>query len=141
DVGIAASLAKTLLNYAAKSGNAAARTTGEGLLTALLSHQDDKGIATPESRADYNRFDDTYDSASGSGVYVPPGWTGKMPNGDTINQSSTFLSIRSMYRDDPDWPKVQAYLNGGSAPTFEYHRFWAQAEIATAFSLHSELFG
>ncbi|MFI9008355.1 glycoside hydrolase family 48 protein [Actinosynnema sp. NPDC053489] len=141
DVGIAASFAKTLLNYAAKSGNAQARTVGEGLLTALLAHKDDKGIAVPETRADYNRLDDPYNSSTGEGVYVPSGWTGKMPNGDVINSSSTALSIRSFYKNDPDWPKVQAYLNGGPAPTFTYHRFWAQAEIATAFSLHSELFG
>ncbi|GAA1699239.1 hypothetical protein GCM10009745_52220 [Kribbella yunnanensis] len=64
-----------------------------------------------------------------------------MPNGDAIGQNSTFLSLRSYFKTDPDWPKVQSYLNGGPAPTFTYHRFWAQAEIATAFSLHAELFG
>ncbi|HEX6344179.1 glycoside hydrolase family 48 protein [Umezawaea sp.] len=141
DVGIAASYAKTLLNYAAKSGNAQAKSVGEGLLTALLAHQDDKGIAVPETRADYNRFDDKYNATTGEGTYVPPGWTGKMPNGDAIDQNSTFLSIRSKFKTDPEWPKVQAYLDGGAAPTFTYHRFWAQAEIATAFSLHTELFG
>jgi hypothetical protein len=141
DVGVAASYAKTLLNYAAKSGNAQAKTVGEGLLTALLAHQDDKGIAVPEVRTDYNRFDDTYNATTGEGPYVPPGWTGTMPNGDVIGQSSTFLSLRSMFRNDPEWPKVQAYLNGGPAPTFTYHRFWAQSEIATAFALHTELFG
>ncbi|GAA0260397.1 glycoside hydrolase family 48 protein [Saccharothrix mutabilis subsp. mutabilis] len=141
DVGVAASYAKTLLNYAAKSGNAAARTAGEGLLNAMLANQTAKGISVPETRTDYNRFDDPYVASTGEGTYVPPGWTGDMPNGDIINGSSTFLSIRSFYRNDPDWPKVQAYLNGGSAPTFTYHRFWAQAEIATAFSLHAELFG
>ncbi|MCP2242649.1 glycoside hydrolase family 48 protein [Lentzea aerocolonigenes] len=141
DVGVAASFAKTLLNYAAKAGNGPARTTGEGLLTALLSHQDAKGIAIPETREDYKRFDDKYNATTGEGVYVPPGWTGTMPNGDKIGQDSTFLSIRSFYKNDPDWPKVQRYLDGGPAPTFTYHRFWAQAEIATAFSLHAELFG
>lgn len=137
DVGIAASLAKTLLYYAAGSGNTQARTTGEKLLDALLGNTDSKGIAVPETRADYNRFDDTY--AQG-GLYVPSGWTGKMANGDTINSSSTFLSIRSFYKQDKDWAKVQSYLNGGSAPTFTYHRFWSQAEIATAFAVHAELF-
>ena len=39
------------------------------------NYQDDAGIAVPETRADYNRFDDP--------VYVPSGWTGTMPNGDT----------------------------------------------------------
>ncbi|MEV4313687.1 glycoside hydrolase family 48 protein [Actinocrispum sp. NPDC049592] len=141
DVGVAASLAKTLLNYAAKSGDTSAKSTGEGLLNALLQHTDSIGIAIPETRTDYNRFDDTYNSTSGEGVYVPPTFNGKMPNGDPINSSSTFLSIRSFYKNDPQWPKVQSYLNGGAAPTFTYHRFWAQAEIATAFSLHVQLFG
>ncbi len=141
DVGVAASYAKVLLNYAAKSGNAAARTTGEGLLNALLAHTDSIGIAIPETRTDYSRFDDEYNSSTGEGVYVPQGWTGEMPNGDPIAAGADFLSIRSFYRDDPQWQKVQDYLDGGPAPTFTYHRFWAQAEIATAFSLHVQLFG
>ncbi|NUS65021.1 MAG: cellulose 1,4-beta-cellobiosidase, partial [Saccharothrix sp.] len=141
DVGTAASFAKVLLNYAGKSGNAAAKTTGEALLTSLLAHQDSKGIATPEVREDYKRFDDTYNATTGEGPYVPPGWTGKMPNGDQIGQNSSFLSMRSMFRNDPEWPKVQSYLDGGPAPTFTYHRFWAQTEIATAFSLHAEIYG
>ncbi|MFS8097524.1 cellulose binding domain-containing protein [Lentzea alba] len=141
DVGIAASYAKVLLNYASRSGHAEAKATGEALLTSLLSHQDNLGIATPETRADYNRFDDVYNASNGEGPYVPPGWTGRMPNGDQIAQGASFLSIRSMFRNDPQWPKVQSYLDGGPVPTFTYHRFWAQAEIATAFSLHTELFG
>lgn len=141
DVGVAASYAKVLLNYAAKSGNAAAKSTGEALLNALLTHTDPLGISTPETRTDYARFNDAYNSSTGEGTYVPPGWTGKMPNGDTLGANSTFLSIRSFFRDDPNWPKVQSYLDGGTAPSFEFHRFWAQAEIATAFSLHVQLFG
>jgi len=141
DVGVAASYSKILLNYAAKSGNAQARTVGERLLDAMLAHTDSIGIAVPETRTDYNRFDDEYDSSTGEGVYVPPGWTGTMPNGDPIAAGADFLSIRSFYRDDPQWPKVQSYLDGGATPTFTYHRFWAQAEIATAFSLHVQLFG
>jgi hypothetical protein len=141
DVGVAASYAKVLLNYAARSGNAQAKTTGEALLTGLLAHQDSIGIATPEVRTDYNRFDDVYNASTGEGPYVPPGWTGKMPNGDQIKQGSSFLSMRSMFRNDPQWPKVQAYLDGGPAPEFTYHRFWAQTEIATAFSLYGEIFG
>lgn len=139
DVGVAAALAKTLLHYAARSGNAAARTTGEGLLDALLANQDALGITTEETRRDYSRFDDEY-TAGGDGVYVPPGWRGTMPNGDVVEPGATFLSIRSFYTQDPDWPEVQAYLDGGPPPTFTYHRFWAQAEIATAFAAHVDLF-
>jgi len=141
DVGVTASLVKTLLNYAAKSGDASAKSTGEGLLNALLEHTDSLGIAIPETRTDYNRFDDTYNATTGEGEYVPPTWTGKMPNGDPINSNSTFLSIRSFYKNDPQWSKVQSYLDGGPAPTFTYHRFWAQTEAATALSLHVQLFG
>ncbi|KAA2252241.1 cellulose 1,4-beta-cellobiosidase [Solihabitans fulvus] len=141
DVGVAASLAKTLLNYAAKSGDAPAKSTGEALLSTLTQHTDSLGIAIPETRTDYSRFNATYNATTGEGVYVPPGWTGKMPNGDPINSNSTFLSMRSFYKNDPQWPKVQSYLDGGPAPTLTYHRFWAQAEIATAFSLHVQLFG
>jgi hypothetical protein len=64
-----------------------------------------------------------------------------MPDGDPINANSTFSSIRSFYKNDPQWSKVQSYLDGGAAPTFTYHRFWAQAEIATAFAVHVDLFG
>jgi hypothetical protein len=134
DVGVAAGLAKTLLYYSAKSGNLNAQTVGKGLLDAMWStDQDSLGISVPETRADYNRFDDP--------VYVPSGWTGTMPNGDPINSSSTFLSIRSFYKKDPSYSKITDYLNGGSAPTFTYHRFWAQADIALAMGTYAQLFG
>ncbi|MFC0542809.1 glycoside hydrolase family 48 protein [Kutzneria chonburiensis] len=141
DVGVAASLAKTLMYYAAGSGDTKSKTTAEGLLTALTGHEDAKGIAVPETRADYNRFDDAYNASTDQGLYVPPGWTGTMPDGDKISSSSTFESIRSFYKNDPDWSKVQSYLDGGPAPTFTYHRFWSQSEIATAFATHVDLFG
>ncbi|MEV5987904.1 glycoside hydrolase family 48 protein [Streptomyces sp. NPDC052051] len=131
DVGVAAAYAKTLTYYAAKSGDSASADLAKSLLDAMTHFADAKGIAAPESRADYSRFADP--------VYVPSGWSGKMPGGDTINSSSTFISIRSWYKQDPDWPKVQAYLNGGSAPTFTYHRFWAQADVAMAYAVYGEL--
>jgi len=130
---VAGGLVKALLYYAAAASNTAAQTLGKNLLDALSAHADTKGIAIAETRTDYNRFDDP--------VFVPSGWTGKMPNGDTINSSSTFISIRSFYTKDPDYAKVQAYLNGGAVPSFTYHRFWAQADIAMAFAVYSELFG
>jgi len=50
------------------------------------------------------------------------------------------MSIRSFYQNDPAWPQIQAYLNGGAAPTFQYHRFWAQSDIAMAFADYGSLF-
>ncbi|MGW7609090.1 glycoside hydrolase family 48 protein [Streptomyces sp. NPDC054766] len=132
DVGVAAAYAKTLSYYAAKSGNTQAKTTAKALLDGMWNnYQDGLGIAVPETRADYNRFDDS--------VYVPSTFTGTMPNGDAINSSSTFASLRSFYKNDPAWSKIQAYLAGGAAPSFTYHRFWAQADIALAMGSYAEL--
>ncbi|WP_405019735.1 cellulose binding domain-containing protein [Kitasatospora sp. NBC_00070] len=134
DVGVAGSYAKLLSYYAAKSGNTAARTAAQKLLDGMWgNHQDALGIAVPETRTDYSRFKDS--------VSVPAGWTGTMPNGDPVNFASTFLSMRSFYRNDPAFAKVQAYLDGGPAPVFTYHRFWAQADVATAMATYGELFG
>ncbi|WP_262699729.1 MULTISPECIES: glycoside hydrolase family 48 protein [Streptomyces] len=133
DVGVAAAYAKTLSYYAAKSGDTKARDTAKALLDGMWNnYQDALGIAVPETRADYNRFDDP--------VYVPSGWTGTMPNGDKIDSSSTFMSIRSFYKNDPAWSKVEAYLKGGAVPSFTYHRFWAQADIALAMGSYADLF-
>ncbi|MFE3186023.1 glycoside hydrolase family 48 protein [Streptomyces violascens] len=132
DVGEAAAYAKTLMYYAAKSGDTTARTTAKALLDGMWNnYQDGLGIAVPETRADYSRFGDT--------VYVPNGWSGRMPNGDAINSSSTFASLRSFYKNDPAWSKIEAYLAGGAAPSFTYHRFWAQADIAMAMGSYAEL--
>ena len=132
DVGVAAAYAKTLTYYAARSGDTEAETTAKALLDGMWNnYRDGLGIAVPETRADYNRFDDT--------VYVPNGWTGRMPNGDTVDSSSTFASLRSFYKNDPAWSKIEAYLAGGAAPSFTYHRFWAQADIALAMGSYAEL--
>ncbi|MGI5429780.1 glycoside hydrolase family 48 protein [Streptomyces sp. CA-179760] len=132
DVGVAASYAKTLTYYADRSGDTEAAAAAKKLLDGMwTNHQDALGIAVPENRADYNRFDDP--------VYIPSGWTGTMPNGDAINSSSTFDSIRSFYEDDPAWSKIESYLAGGAVPSFTYHRFWAQADIALAMGSYAEL--
>ncbi|MEV4744868.1 glycoside hydrolase family 48 protein [Streptosporangium sp. NPDC049248] len=134
DVGVAGSYAKVLMYYAAKSGNATAKNVAKGLLDGMWkNNQDAKGVSVPETKADYSRLNDP--------VYVPAGWSGKMPNGDVINSSSTFLSIRSFYKNDPDWPKVDAFLKGtGPAPSFNYHRFWAQVDVAVALAEYGRLF-
>jgi hypothetical protein len=132
DVGVAAALIKALLYYAKATNNATVQALGKSLLDAVAVHAEPVGISIPETRTDYNRFDDP--------VFVPSGWTGKMPNGDPINATSTFMSIRSFYQRDPQWSKVANYLSTGTVPSFTYHRFWAQADLAMAFATYSELF-
>ena len=64
-----------------------------------------------------------------------------MPNGDVIAPGKTLPGHPVLLpATTRTWPKVQAYLNGGAAPTFTYHRFWAQADIAMAFADYGHLF-
>jgi hypothetical protein len=125
DLGVAGALARTLLYYAAKSGDLASAKLAKELLDRMWKKfRDDKGLSAPEARTDYKRFGDK--------VFIPAGWRGRMPNGDAMDSNSTFASIRTRYTSDPDWPKIEASLRGGPAPTFTYHRFWAQSDIALA---------
>jgi hypothetical protein len=143
DLGVASALAKTLMFYSAgtrrwtPTQHVASQLMAKELLDRMWTlFRDPIGISAPEVRKDYNRFDDP--------IRVAPGFTGVMANGDPINASSTFLSIRSQYRLDPDFPKVQAFLadqnNAAAAPTLRYHRFWAQADFALANAEYGRLF-
>jgi hypothetical protein len=126
--------------YAASANTApatatAARDTAKGLLNVMWNNfQDPVGVALPETRADYNRFDDP--------VFIPAGWTGTNAQGGALNASTTFIGMRPAYpqADPAAWAKVQTYLNGGAAPTFTYHRFWAQTDIALAMAEFGRLF-
>ncbi|MFD6422682.1 glycoside hydrolase family 48 protein [Streptomyces sp. NPDC060198] len=62
----------------------------------------------PGTRADHNRFDDP--------VHAPSGWTGTMPNDETGDGKSTFLSLHSFSKNYPKRPEVQAHPDGGAAP-------------------------
>jgi chitodextrinase len=141
DVGVAGDTARALLFYAAKSGDTESRDTAKALLDAMWeNNQDSLGVATQETRGDFLRFDDKY-VAGGDGVYIPAGWTGTMPNGDVIKPGGTFLDIRSFYKNDPSWSKMQTALDTGVAPTFTFHRFWSQTAIAAALADYDRLFG
>jgi hypothetical protein len=136
DVGVAGAYARLLTYYSAATGDAASGAMAKSLLDALLAREDAKGIVVAETRKDYNRFG----AVTGADkLFIPAGFTGTMPNGDKIDSSSTFISIRTFMKKDPDWAKVQTYLDGGAAPTFTYHRFWSQVDIATAFADYARL--
>ncbi|WP_176736496.1 glycoside hydrolase family 48 protein [Oligoflexus tunisiensis] len=138
DLGIASALAKTLMFHAAGRArhqgqvDHAARDLARELMERIWKHEDAKGLSVPEVRKDYHRFFDP--------VYVPSGFQGKMPDGSLINSSATFISLRSRYREDPDFARVENYRAGGPAPVFHYHRFWAQVEAAMAYAEFDRLF-
>jgi Glycosyl hydrolase family 48/Secretion system C-terminal sorting domain/Divergent InlB B-repeat domain len=133
DVGVAACLAKALIYYAAGTQkHATLDTASRDLAKAILDRMwvkyyepNGKGVATDEARGDYKRFFDQE-------VYVPTGWTGKMPNGDVIKPGIKFIDIRSKYKSDPDFVALQTAYNSGTDFMKKYHRFWAQTDIALA---------
>ncbi len=133
DVGTTAAYVHTLTFYAARKKDVKVQEMCRELLDRMWKlYRDEKGVASPEVRKDFKRFNQK--------VYVPSSYTGSMPNGDVVDQNATFLSLRSNFKKDPDWGKVQAYLDGGEPPEFVYHRFWAQAHIALAYATYGWLF-
>lgn len=139
DVGTTSSLADTLLYYSAATKkysqyDDASRQLAKDLLDRMWNlYKDDKGVSVPEARADYKNFFDT-------DVFVPQSYSGKMPNGDAIKSGIKFLDIRSKYKLDPDFKKVEDAYKNGTAPVFNYHRFWAQSQVALANGTYSILF-
>jgi hypothetical protein len=144
DLGVAASLAKTYMYYAAKSGDTTAQTAAQNIIDVI--HQfygDSLGFSAPETRKDYNDFTSAFNTTNFEGLFIPSGWTGSYPglgNTPITSADNTFLSIRPWYTSVANYPEVQNYLNGGAAPTFNYHRFWAESDIATAFDSFAFLF-
>jgi hypothetical protein len=134
DLGCASSLANTLAYYAAATGDETSRNNSKKLLDGMWNnYQDDKGISVTEEREDYSRF-------LTQEVYVPSGWSGKMPNGDQIKPGIKFIDIRSKYKNDPEWSRIKAQLDAGNPATVTYHRFWAQCEFAVANGVYAILF-
>jgi len=140
DLGVTASLANALLYYSAgtklwSTYDDDARVLAKALLDRMWTlYTDTKGLSVSEARADYKRFFEQE-------VYIPTGWSGKMPNGDVIKPGIKFKDIRSKYLADPDYTKLQAAYTAGTAPAFNYHRFWAQCDIALANGTYALLFG
>ena len=139
DVGVTAALSRTLISYANRAGATSgvglqAKDTAKGLLDRLLLRKETRGISQPETKTDINRIDDVWTSGNQQGLFIPSAFTGQMANGDAIAAGKSFLDVRSFLRNDPAWPQVQTYLNGGAAPVFTYHRFWAQVDTALALA-------
>jgi hypothetical protein len=148
DLGIVASLARTLLYYSAgtkrwATHHTASKDVAQALLDRLWTNcRDPLGVSVEENRGDYVRFFEQT-------VYAPTNWIGHMPNGDTITNGVTFLGIRSKYQQDPAFPALtnaySAWVAGGrvgdfQSPQYRYHRFWAQVEVALANATYDLLF-
>lgn len=155
DLGVGSCLASTMLFYAQAKRNKGKFTTAipqsssgktahdvyvmaKAILDSIWNQfKVPKGVAVSEYRRDYTRYEDP--------IYIPssPAYVGHMPNGDVINSSSTFISIRTFMKSDPDWAQIEAYAANpltAPVPQFTYHRFWAQVEFATANATMHQFF-
>ncbi len=140
DLGVAASMAKALIYYAAATEkyetlDTASRDLAKEVLDRMWNtYRDDKGVSSPESRGDFARvFEEE--------VYIPNGFTGVMANGDEIKPGVSFLDIRSGLKNDPDFPRLEEAYNAGEEYTQNYHRSWAQIEVALANAEYGFFFG
>jgi len=140
DLGVAASMAKALIYYAAATQKYAVLDTEsrdlakEVLDRMWVTYRDDKGVSSPESRGDFKRIFEEE-------VYVPAGFTGTMANGDAIALGVSFLDIRSGLKNDPDYARLEEAYNSGTDYTQRYHRTWAQIEVALANAEYGFFFG
>jgi len=161
DIGEAGALAKALSYYSAAVGkwgssgtpDATSEALAKSLLTGIwTNYRDSIGISVAETRGDYctsttsssTNGSTALNGGFGATVYVPSAWVpGTMPAGEdvTVSPQPTFLSLRPKYKDDPSYSLVQSGCAGtGAGPTFNYHRFWAQVDIASAYIVYANLF-
>jgi hypothetical protein len=161
DIGEAGSLAKALSYYSAAVGkwgssgtpDATSQALAKSLLTGIwTNYRDSIGISVTETRGDYcttttsssTNGTTTLNGGFGATVFVPSAWVpGTMPAGEdvTVSPQPTFLSLRPKYKNDPSYPLVQSGCAGtGAGPSFNYHRFWAQVDIASAYLVYGNLF-
>lgn len=138
DLGIMSSLARCLIYYQLATGDNDALDKAHILIGYILKNNDNVGYSVQEDRADYvNKGGTSYSTGMNTPVYIPSGYNGKMPNGDPIVTNSTFISLRSKLKQDPQWSVIDEAINKNSIPKFRFHRYWSACEIALTLGLLS----
>jgi len=166
DVGVLGSYIKALTFYAAATkadtgayttlGNQA-KTISKTLLDTIWSFNDGVGIVKPEQRADYFRYftketfiPSTWSGTNGQGAALPG--TNGIPSDPAKGGTGTYISYvdqRPMITQDPMWSYLSNLYNTSyntttkkwenGTPTFTYHRFWSQVDVATAYAEYDRL--
>ena len=70
-------------------------------------------------------------------------YTGKMPNGDLIQDGVAFVDIRSNYKSDPMYQEAEKYYQQDGNTDgyyFTLHRFWHAGDIMMALGTMSEVY-
>ena len=66
-----------------------------------------------------------------------------MPNGDALKTGVKFIDIRSQYKDDPMFQKLEEYYNKNKSTkgfALDYHRFWHAGDYLMAVGTMATLF-
>ena len=168
DVGVLGSYIKALTFFAAgtkaETGNFStlgnqAKTLSESLLDVAWNFNDGVGIVKLEQRNDYHRYFEKE-------IYFPNGWSGKYGQGNTVPGTGgvpsdparggngvyiSYPELRPKIKQDPQWSYLENLYNSSwnsatqqwdnGTPTFTYHRFWSQVDIATAYAEYDRLLG
>ena len=89
---------------------------------------------SPETRTDYNGdvLNDQRSTSPRAGPAPCPTATRSTPARRSCPSGPSTRTTRTGRRS--------SYLKGGAAPTFNYHRFWAQVDIAIALAEYGRLF-
>ena len=81
---------------------------------------------------------------NGQGKTLAKGdYTGKMPNGDLIQDGVAFVDIRSNYKSDPMYLEAEKYYKqDGNTDNYYFtlHRFWHAGDIMMALGTMSEVY-
>ena len=113
-------------------------------------YRDDIGLGVSDHNTNLVRLWETKlvlpngQRANGQGKVLAKGdYTGKMPNGDLIQDGVAFVDIRSNYKNDPMYKEAEKYYQQDGNTDgyyFTLHRFWHAGDIMMALGTMSEVY-
>ena len=113
-------------------------------------YRDDIGLGVSDHNTNLTRLWETKlvlpngQRANGLGKVLAKGdYSGKMPNGDLIQDGVAFVDIRSNYKNDPMYKEAEKYYQQDGNTDgyyFTLHRFWHAGDIMMALGTMSEVY-
>ena len=113
-------------------------------------YRDDIGLGVSDHNTNLTRLWETKlvlpngQRANGQGKVLAKGdYTGKMPNGDLIQDGVAFVDIRSNYKNDPMYKEAEKYYQQDGNTDgyyFTLHRFWHAGDIMMALGTMAEVY-
>ena len=113
-------------------------------------YRDDIGLGVSDHNTNLTRLWETKlvlpngQRANGLGKVLAKGdYTGKMPNGDLIQDGVAFVDIRSNYKSDPMYKEAEKYYQQDGNTDgyyFTLHRFWHAGDIMMALGTMAEVY-